>query len=730
MDLSLTPQEEAEILEMFYFESSEMHQRLDELLTALEANTDDQETINEILRITHTLKGNAMGMNFKGIADVAHVIEEVFETVNSGELKMNKNLFSHLFKASDKINQLIKNIKENKKVSHKGIKTKLEVIIREAKGIELDKVSLAANDSEAALEQEETQKTAEIPEETPAAVDENEEPTENIEYQQETVQVETGSHAVGGKMHEPVSLTFFHRLSNWFKGIFRSNSTPEEPPIHKEEEAVSNVPEPQSATNHNEELISLTKESYEATDKDDRPKLTSDDVDSVLEFLDDQVGSGPIQNLNIDEVEYENESSLVDDLQEKVAVADMVQVPIRKLDALMNQVGQLIIERDRLMAASHLGKGRNAEYAGLQRITSDLQYSVMDVRLVQIGTLFSKFHRVARDVANIEGKEINLVIKGSEVEIDRNILKIMSDSMVHLMRNAVGHGIEDAAQRKNSGKPEIGTITMSARNEKDHVIIEVSDDGKGIDADQIREKILQKGIISKEYVNQLSEEEIIMYIFETGFSNAASVSEVSGRGVGMDVVKKSTESIGGQVKVFTKVGEGTTISLKLPASMAVKGVLMYLMGDQEYAIPLSYTEAVISLHKHEIHKAGIGLMSSYLKQTISIVFFEDLLKMQDFTEIYDQGKLHDTFDQYESDEKFEVIVVSYADRYYGIVVDKLLQQKEIIEKPMPKPLDNNRLLSGTTIMGNGNVCMIVDAVSITDILYTSKFKIQEHLNAS
>ncbi|MGL1888653.1 MAG: chemotaxis protein CheA [Reichenbachiella sp.] len=752
MNLSLTPQEEKELMEMFSFEAQEIHAQINEFLTSLEASPDNKELIDDLFRVTHTLKGSAMGMGFKQMAEIGHVMEDVFGEIKEGTLEMDKSLFNNLFTASDKLGQLVTNITEKKKISHKGIKTKLEVIIRKAKGL-TDLEDLQDNtELEVIIESP----SEVITNEMPASEEEQEEPhiatasdihshegvfifndsEEDAVKEEEVLDEEDvfASKKISDDIyssHSDVKHGALYKIKEFFTQLFSSTSPKEQSII--ESVITDDIPVEEEVENDVEEVTSgafVFDDDSEIdidTDvsiQDTRPTLTTNDEESVhmmLESIDSDDGSGD---------DAEQNEDFLSTLQDKASVTDLVQVPIRKLDNLMNQVGQLIIERDRLMAQNSTKGSRNAEFASLQRITSDLQYSVMDVRLVQIGSLFNKFHRIARDVASIENKNVGLVVKGVEVEIDRNILKIMSDSMVHLVRNAVGHGIESTEERALAGKSEEAVITLSARNEKDNVIIEVSDDGKGIDADVIREKIIDKGIAEKEYVDQLSDNEVIMYIFETGFSGASQVSEVSGRGVGMDVVKKSTESIGGQVSVKTVVGVGTTVSLRLPASMAVKGVLMFQMSHQEYAFALSYTEAVISLKKGEIHKAGVGLMTSYLKKTISVVFFSDLLRMNDFSEVFVPGAFHDTFDSLTNNTKLDVIIITYGDKFIGVVVDKLLQQKEIIEKPIPKPLDNNVLMSGTTILGNGNVCMVADVAAITGILYRSKMKVQDKLSAS
>lgn len=596
---------ENEYKEMFLAEALDNYEELNQLFTDLEKDTNNQRAIDSIFRITHTLKGNAMGMGFTGIAELAHVMEDVFSVVKNGKLILDSGLFDSLFKANDKLGELIEALKTDQEVKYKGIRTKLKVILNKVQ--DQNNATTNANDSNNTQTQEEIETT----------------------------------------------------------------------------------------------LIKSNKQSIDA-EPINNPSISSNTSRSEYD------------------VEEENIEKKQEDRAPKIAFSDLVQIPVRKLDGLLNLVGELIIERDSLIAKAADDRRNINEYTRLQRITSDLQYGVMDVRLVQVGFLFKKFSRVVRDVANIEQKQVNLELKGTEIEIDRNVLKIMSDSLVHLVRNAVSHGIEKPIDRKAKDKKEAGTVTLNARNEKDTVIIEVIDDGNGIDPNIIRRKAIEKGLITKEYSKTLTDEEIIMFIFEPGFSNMEKITEVSGRGVGMDVVKKATESIGGKIEVKSKVGEGSKVSLYLPSSMAVKGALLFELNQQEYAVPLTYTEAVVSLKKNQIHKMGKSLMSKYLGNTISIVFLQDLMKLNQLDDIGLTRNLHDTFDKIDTAEKLDVLVVSHGNKYVGIVVDKLLQQKEIVEKTLSKPIDNIELISGATILGNGNVCLVLDIARVINILFKEK----------
>ncbi|MBT1689535.1 chemotaxis protein CheA [Dawidia soli] len=548
-----------EYTELFLAESLENFEEINRLLTQLEKHPSERNTLHALFRITHTLKGNAAGMGFTAIAELAHVLEDLFGEVRDGNIVMDGPVFEPVFKGVDVLGALINAVRDNADVKYKGIKTKLEVIVR-TKGIV----------------KTETDHAADVP-------------------------------VVG-------------------------DVAPEE-----------------------------TEET-------------------------------------------------------RVAFSDLVQVPVRKLDNLLNLVGELIIEKDRILAqaASNL-RGTN-EYARLSRISSDLQYSVMDVRMVQVGFLFNKFHRVVRDAAAAENKDVVLNLEGADTEIDRNVLQVISDSLIHLIRNAIGHGVERAEERRRLGKPSAGVITLRARGETDTVVIEISDDGKGLDHEKIKRKALSKGLITPEEADRMPAEALALLIFEPGFSTADQVTAISGRGVGMDVVKKTLDSIGATIRVDSKPAAGTTVRLSLPSSMAVKSCLLFELQKDVYAIPLSFTEAVISLYKSDIHKAGGGLIASHLGKSMAIVFLKDVFD-QDREKHPGTNLLQNTFDQIHAETKLEIVVVTFNNRTVGLVVDKLLQQKEIVEKPLTKPVDRVKFIGGVTILGSGNVCLVLNIPFVLQFIF-------------
>jgi two-component system, chemotaxis family, sensor kinase CheA len=571
-----------EYKEIFLGEALDNFEEINRLLTNLEKDTADKNTIHALFRITHTLKGNSSGMGFHGIAEIAHVLEDLFGEVRDGRIALGAELFASIFKAADVLGHLINAIKDQTDVKYKGIKTKLEVLIKRGK-------------------------------------------------EEHTTRQPTASNS------------------------FLSATRPFDPELYANAEATS----------------------------------VSDEAESP----------GEVDN--------------------KITFSDLVQVPVRKLDNLLNLVGELIIEKDRILA-TQLGSGLHAsnEYARLSRISSDLQYSVMDVRMVQVGFLFNKFHRVVRDAATLEKKNVALKLEGTDTEIDRNVLQVISDSLIHLIRNCVGHGIEEPEERLKLGKPAAGIITLSARSETDAVLIEISDDGQGLNYQRIKNKALAKNLISADDADRLSNEDLSMLIFEPGFSTMDQVTAIAGRGVGMDVVKKTLDSIGGTIRLLSTEGQGTVIQLALPSSMAVKSSLLFEIEKEIYAIPLAYTESVISLYKPDIHKAGGGLVATHLGKNISVVFLKDVFNQQIEKAGYTSNVLQSAFDTIHPETKLEIVVVSFNNRTVGFVVDKLLQQKEIVEKPLMKPVDRIKFISGVTILGSGNVCLVLNVPHILQFIFS------------
>ncbi|MBA9078005.1 chemotaxis protein CheA [Rufibacter quisquiliarum] len=390
-----------------------------------------------------------------------------------------------------------------------------------------------------------------------------------------------------------------------------------------------------------------------------------------------------------------------------LSLSDLIYIQIKKLDHLLNLVGELIIDRDRIVSISKELDNEDLKNvsAHLYRITDELQYSVMDARLVNVGSLFNKFPRIVRDIAVAEKKEINLEISGQDIQIDRNILQIITDSLLHLMRNAISHGIEKADVRKKLKKTPQGNVFLSAQNDRDTVILKLTDDGKGIDQQEVRKAIVQRGFLPAEAAEDLRESEVLSYLFEPGFSLAKEVTEVSGRGVGLDVVKNAIDSIGGRIRVDSKKGEGTTFTLFLPTSIAVKGALLCQVEENFYAIPLMHTDSVVALPSVELHEVGDLLVADINGETITIVYLKELFNSELHEYSGKKSKL-------EGDVQ-NIIIVTYNNRKLGLIVDKLLRQQDIVIKALSKPVNTIEIYAGVTLLGSGKVCLVLDVAAIT-----------------
>ncbi|WP_230471216.1 chemotaxis protein CheA [Hymenobacter jejuensis] len=415
-----------------------------------------------------------------------------------------------------------------------------------------------------------------------------------------------------------------------------------------------------------------------------------------------------------EEPDIEDVDNSDENANRKLELSDLVYIQIKKLDHLMNLVGELIIDRDRILTLSQEIGSPALQTAAthLFRIADELQYSVMDARLVNVGSLFNKFPRVVRDVATAENKEIELVLNGQDIQIDRNILQIITDALLHLVRNAIGHGIETPAERQKAGKPARGKLTINAQTERDDVLIHVSDDGRGINIESVRRKAVERGLTTAEAAAGLDDNAVRAFLFEPGFSMAKEVTEISGRGVGLDVVKLAIDSLGGQLRVDSVLGQGTTFTLVLPTSIAVKGALLFELEERSYAIPLMHTDSVVSLWPDQLHVVGGLLLAEVMGENVPVVDLRRLLHNSD-------GPLP-LATREELRGRQEIIIVNYNNRKLGLIVDRFLRQQNIVIKPMSKPLDTIDLFGGVTVLGSGQVCLVLDVPALTRLFLAKR----------
>lgn len=729
---------ESELKEIFFLEATQILEELDQNFTALEKDTSNSQYLESIFRVTHTLKANAAAMGYQSIADMSHLMEDIFNQIRQKPELLTESVFNDLFRANDKLREMIEGLKTDEKISYHGLKTRLNVIL---KGIVEDtaKTENTENKKEPTLEQENTKEILEESTLQPNSgeselkevffseatqileeLDQNftalENDTSSTQYLEsifrEIHTLKANAAAMGYQSIADMSHLMediFNQIrqkselltESVFNDLFRAND--------KLREMIESLKTDEKVSYHGLKTR-LKVILRNISDEDEKQK------ESISQKEEEKETSVESENLQTIQKETKIEKPPVQESATKVIektqhlFSEHISIPVKKLDNLLNLVEELTIERDRILTISQKQKnGIHSELSRLKRVTSELQYSVMNARLIPVDTLFRKFHRIVRDVAQKEGKKVNLILEGTEIEIDRNILQIISDSLIHLVRNGISHGLETEAERNKKEKSPTGVLKLKAYNEKDSVYIEVTDDGNGIDIPTIQRKILEKGLVEPHQIDTLSQEDIIDFIFLPGFSSAANLSEISGRGIGMDVVKKSIQSVGGRIHIQTQRNQGTTFQLILPSSMAVKPSLLFRVQSEIYAIPISYTEAVIQKPQKDIFIAGETLICNYLEKTIPLIYLEELLEIS-----LDKVKKSSIqlFQREADTTDLTVVIISDGSKLLGLVVNELLEQKDLIEKPLKAPLQGLQYISGATILGNGQVSLVLDAPDI------------------
>ena len=382
----------------------------------------------------------------------------------------------------------------------------------------------------------------------------------------------------------------------------------------------------------------------------------------------------------------------------KPVVNRTVRVDIEKLDTLMNLVSELIIAKNSLVSASAVSgtssSAVNEQIEYLESVTTSLHESVMKVRMVPIESTVNKFPRMVRDLQKKLGKKMELYMSGEETELDRTVVDQIGDPLMHLLRNSADHGLESAAVRKERGKPEVGSIFLDAYQDGNNVVIEVRDDGNGIDTKAVKNKAIERGIITPEQGEAMSEKEIIDLLFNAGFSTAKVVSDVSGRGVGLDVVKSMIESLSGEVEVKSKLGEGSTWTIRLPLTLAIIQALMVEIGDEKYAIALG----------------SIQTIEDILPSDVNLVQAKEVIQLRDLViPLIRLNEILDIPSKKDPEENLVVVVVKKGDKLAGLVVDELIGQQEIVIKSLGKYISKCKIISGATVLGDGEVALILDA---------------------
>lgn len=691
----------SQYLEIFIDESEEHLQTLSDCIMVLEKEPDNKDTINEVFRAAHSLKGMAGTMGFKRMQHLTHDMENVFQEVRSDHIKVTSGMIDLLFKCLDALEGYVDNIKST---SDEGTEDN-EVIIKElndfiakTEGAEETGNTETSEAKEAAPESTQEEKAGqekiELTNDEKKAISEAESNGQHIYVMTVHIQKDCLLKAARAflvfKAVEDFGQILVYRPSSQdiedekfeFEFSFFLASEESEDKIVAVAKAVSEIEKVDAEEIHLDEYV---KEA-EAQEEQQAKEATAEQKEAPAEAPKAAEKKAPAANAK-------------KQTNAKPVTGRTVRVDIEKLDALMNQVSELIIAKNSLVSISSNESGEyqnqsfHEQIEYLERITTNLHESVMKVRMVPIESVVNKFPRMIRDLSRKLGKKMELYMTGEDTELDRTVVDQIGDPLQHLLRNSADHGLEDNATRVERGKPEVGSIFLKAFQEGNNVIIEVGDDGNGIDVAAVRDKAVERGVITAEQAENMSQKEIINILFLPSFSMAKKITDISGRGVGLDVVKSNIEALGGDVEVRTQLGEGTTFIVRLPLTLAIIQALMVEIRDEKYAIALGSISNIESIPVNEIKYVQAQEVIHLRGAVIPLIRLDQVLDMEE---------------KQEEPENLTVVIVKKGDSLAGLVVDNLIGQQEIVIKSLGKYINNNKIISGATILGDGEVALILD----------------------
>ena len=694
----------SQYLEIFIDETNEHIQSLSDNIMALEQEPDNKDVVNEIFRAAHSLKGMAGTMGFKRMQHMTHDMENVFQEVRNDTIKVDSDMIDLLFQCLDAIEGYLENIKET---SDEGTNDN-EAIIQKLNGFLQHAEAAAQQGAEAAPAETESAPANDTPESVDAKKFAEAELNDSDKKKIKEA-LDNGQHVYGMTVYIQKDCQLkAARAFLVFKAV--------------EEFAEIIVYSPSSQDIEDEKFendfsifftkdVELEKVLNAAKAVSEIENAVADEVTAQLLKEDAQAEPEP-QTTAVEEQKTEapaptpaakaasKPSASQKKQSGKPVTSRTVRVDIEKLDALMNQVSELIIAKNSLVslssnnAAGMQNQSYQEQIEYLERITTGLHESVMKVRMVPIESVVNKFPRMIRDLSRTLNKKMELVMTGEETELDRTVVDQIGDPLQHLLRNSADHGLESEELRIERGKPEVGTIRLKAFQEGNNVIIEVGDDGNGIDIEAVKAKAIERGIVTPEQAEKLSDKEVIDFLFMPSFSMAKKITDISGRGVGLDVVKSNIEALGGDVEVKSVYGEGSTFTVRLPLTLAIIQALMVIIGGEKYAIALGSIVSIEDIPITEIKYVEAKEVINMRGTVIPIIRLNQLL---------------DIAPPEEDLESLTIVIISKGDKKVGLVVDDLMGQQEIVIKSLGSYIDNStKIISGATILGDGEVALILD----------------------
>ncbi len=679
----------SQYLEIFIDETKEHLQSLNQQLLVLETEPENVETINEIFRAAHSLKGMAGTMGYKRMQRLTHDMENVFSEIRNGKMGVTAELVDVLFKGLDALEAYLSNIQES---ADEGTQDYEDIISQLNNILDIGLGKVAANNTQA-------QKPVAAQEVTPqkTTVGLEYKALELADYEKKAIKKaeELGMNAYGLTVyiHEYCILKaarafLVFKALEGLGDVIKSN--PEVQDIEDEK------------FEYDFSVVLLTKADM------DKVKSTVLNVSEIKDAVIQTIHVEQIDEIEItQEIKIETEQ-VVDNgkataqtsakQSAKPVVNRSVRVDIEKLDVLMNLVSELIIAKNGLVSISSsdknaTGTGFNEQIEYLERVTTNLHESVMKVRMVPIESVVNRFPRMIRDLSKKLDKKMELYMTGEETELDRTVIDEIGDPLMHLLRNAADHGLESSEERVAKGKSPIGSIYLDAYQDGNNVVIEVRDDGAGINVEKVRKKAVEKGALSADAADLMSDKEIIDLLFKPSFSTAEVITDVSGRGVGLDVVKTKIEALGGDIEAKSKLGDGSNFIIRLPLTLAIIQALMVELGPEKYAIPLGSIQTIEDVLSSDIKYVHSKEVINLRGTVIPLIRLDKLL------DVPETGKETDNL---------TVVIVSKGDRLAGIVVDNLIGQQEIVIKSIGKYINNNKIIGGATILGDGEVALILD----------------------
>ncbi|WP_217612544.1 chemotaxis histidine kinase/response regulator CheAY2 [Helicobacter pylori] len=676
-----------EIMEDFLIEAFEMNEQLDQDLVELEHNPEDLDLLNRIFRVAHTIKGSSSFLNLNILTHLTHNMEDVLNRARKGEIKITPDIMDVVLRSIDLMKTLLVTIRDTGSDTNNGKENEIEEAVKQLQAITSQNLEGAKEGTTEAPQKENKEEAKEENKENKAKA-----PTaENTSSDNPLADEPDLDYA---NMSAEEVEAEIERLLNK-----RQEADKERRAQKKQEAKPKQEVAPKTETHKTETHKTETHKTE--TPKTETPKAPKTETKAKAK-ADTEENKAP-----------------------SIGVEQTVRVDVRRLDHLMNLIGELVLGKNRLIRIYGDVEERydgekfleelNQVVSSISAVTTDLQLAVMKTRMQPVGKVFNKFPRMVRDLSRELGKSIELIIEGEETELDKSIVEEIGDPLIHIIRNSCDHGIEPLEERRRLNKPETGKVQLSAYNEGNHIVIKISDDGKGLDPVMLKEKAIEKGVISERDAEGMSDREAFNLIFKPGFSTAKVVSNVSGRGVGMDVVKTNIEKLNGIIEIDSEVGVGTTQKLKIPLTLAIIQALLVGVQEEYYAIPLSSVLETVRISQDEIYTVDGKSVLRLRDEVLSLVRLSDIFKVDAILE---------------SNSDVYVVIIGLADQKIGVIVDYLIGQEEVVIKSLGYYLKNTRGIAGATVRGDGKITLIVDVGAMMDMAKSIKVNITTLMNES